>query len=120
MTPTTEHSRTFHVLRKDGLELPPFHADTICDVNGNGTYLRFKRDGKIIGEAQGDMHAWWLDDGLLGKTYRIEIPSGHFISIVAETKERSEDMDPPREVFRRGGEIVATIFTDYHTWSVAD
>ena len=36
------------------------------------------------------MHAWWMDDGSSGKTYRIEIPDA----------------------------IVATIFTDYHTWSV--
>ncbi len=120
MTPTTEHPRTFHVLRKmDGQELT-FCADTICDVNGYGTYLRFNREGKTVGEAQGDMHAWWLDDGLSGKTYRIEVPTGNFIAIVADSKERPKDVQPPREIFRRGGEIVATIFTDYHTWSVDD
>ena len=119
MVPTTEHSRIFHVLRKKGRELT-FRADTICDVNGHGTYFRFKRDGEIIGEAQGDMRAWWLDDGAPGKTYRIEITAGNFIAIVADTKERSKDVHSPCEIFRRSGEIVATIFTDYHTWSVDD
>ena len=118
MVPTTEHPRVFHVLRKlDGIELT-FCADTICDINGYGTYLRFKRDGKIIGEAQGDMHAWWLDDGSAGKTYKIEITDGCFISIVADTKERPEGTNTPCEIFRRGGETVATIYTNYHTWSV--
>ena len=117
MVPTTEHPRIFYVLRKNGSKLA-FNADTICDVNGHGTYFRFKRDGEIIGEVQGDMHAWWLDDGALGKTYRIEIPDGNLIVIVADTKERSKDVHSPCEIFRRSGEIVATIFTDYHTWSV--
>ena len=90
MVPTTEHSRIFHVLRKDGRKLT-FYADTICDVNGHGTYFRFKRDGEIIGEAQGDMRAWWLDDGVPGKTYRIEITAGNSIVIVADTKERPKD-----------------------------
>ena len=118
MAPTTEHLRTFHVLRKNDGEHLTFCADTICEVNDFGTYLRFKRDGKVVGEAQGDMHAWWLDDGSSGKTYRIEIPGAGFIEIVADSKVRPADTHPPREVFRRAGEIVATIFTDYHTWSV--
>ena len=95
MAPTTEQPRIFHVLpKKDGLDIT-FHADTICDVNGYGTYLRFKRDGKIVGEAQGDFHAWWLDDGTTGKTYRIEIPDADFVSIVADTKDRPDNVNAP-------------------------
>lgn len=115
MTPTMEHRRIFRLLRKDGEELC-FCADTICDVNGYGTYFRFKRDGEVIGEAQGDMHAWWLDDGTSGKTWRLEI-GNHSVAIVADARKRVED---PRtcQIFTRSGEIVGTVYTDYHTWSV--
>ena len=92
MSPTTEDPRIFHVLRKNGDEIT-FRADTVCDVNGYGTYLRFKRDGEVVGEAQGDMHAWWLEDGDSGKTYRIELPHGRSVSIVADSKDRPKD--PP-------------------------
>ena len=117
MSPTTEGSRIFHVLRKNGDALT-YRADTICDVNGHGTYLRFKRDGEVVGEAQGDMLAWWIENGDSGKTYWIELPGGHSVSIVADSKDRQKDSPTPREIFRRGNEIVATIYIDYHTWSV--
>ena len=53
MPPTTEQTRVFHLLRKDDGEELRFCADTICDVNGYGTYFRFKRGDKVTGEAQG-------------------------------------------------------------------
>ena len=115
MTPTTESRRVFRLLRKDGEELC-FSADSICDVNGYGTYFRFKRDGKIVGEAQGDMHAWWLDEGATGKTWRLEL-SGHAVEIVADKRESIDDPRPCQR-FMRSGEIVAAVYTDYHTWSV--
>ena len=92
MSPTTERPRIFRVLRTDGKEVR-FCADTICDVNGYGTYFRFKRAGKVTGEAQGDMHAWWLDDGAAGKTWNLEI-AGHSLAIVADSKERIAESRP--------------------------
>ena len=115
MDTTTETSRIFRVLRVDGQEFS-FVANTICDVNRHGTFFRFKRDGDVIGEIQGDMHAWWVDDGTSGKTWHLEL-AGCQVAIVADELHNVEE---PRscQQFKRSGELVATVYTAYHTWSV--
>ncbi|MYH36244.1 MAG: hypothetical protein F4027_01320 [Rhodospirillaceae bacterium] len=115
MNPTTERQRVFRVLNRDG-DVFSCYADTICDVNGYGTFLRFKRDGEVVGETQGDIHGWWLDDGAVGKTWRLKI-AGHDVEIVADARKRTDE-PRPCERFIRSGEIVAAVYTDYHTWTV--
>lgn len=115
MPPTTELKRSFFLLRKDGARLR-YCADTICDVNGYGTYFKFKRDGEVTGEAQGDFHSWWIEDGASGKTWTLEV-GGQSISFVADKRELVEE-PRPHQRFSRSGELVAVVYTDYHTWSV--
>lgn len=115
MAPTTETTRKFYLLRKDGKTLR-FCADTICDVNEKGTSFRFKRDGEVVGEAQCQLHAWWADDGAAGKTWTLEVAE-HTISVVADERICEGDANFPN-TFRREGEVVAVVFTRYHTWSV--
>ena len=114
MAPTTEKLRKFRVLRKDGTEMA-FIADTICQLNEHATYFRFKRDGNIVGEIQGEVDAWWLENGDAGKTWTIELPDSDTISFVADSSKR----EGSKTVFQRAGEDVAVIFVEFNTWAVS-
>lgn len=118
MSPTTEKVRKFHLLETNG-KRRCFSADTICDVSDSefpGTHFRFKRDGNVVGEAQGDFHAWWLDDGDSGKMWRLKI-DGHEIRFVAD--DRTIEKEPrPCQKFTRSGHEVATVYSLYQSWSV--
>lgn len=119
MAPTTEKVRKFYLLEKNG-KLRCFSADTICDVSDyemSGTHFRFKRDGNVVGEARGDFHAWWLDDGAPGKTWRLNI-GGYEITFAADGY-TDEKKSRPCQKFTRSGHEVATIYSLYQDWSVS-
>jgi len=112
MSPTVEEVRKFHVLRNDSTYMV-YSADTICQLNDDASYFRFKRDGQIVGEIQGKVDAWWMSNGDSGKKWTIEIPDLDTISFIADDKETDGD----KTIFKRTGKVVAVIFVPYHTWA---
>ena len=111
MAPTAEIPRRFHVLMK-GREVAPISADSICDVNQDGTLLRFKLNGRVIAEVPDGVEAWWLEEtDARGDTYGVEMPSGATFAVVADdTCERICQGGQRRRFFKRGIHTVGVVF----------
>lgn len=127
MSPTTEPQPTRHFcfLRKRSHEVIRVQADTICDQTGYGTSFVLKRGGQVVGNVQGDVVVWWVEQSDWGgKRYCLEMPDDVVVRIAADrSEELPEDDLRARRVFRRDGEIVGTVYDPryaYHTWWIEE
>lgn len=97
-------NRVFHLIRKSGDELR-IPAQTICDTNGYGTSFRFKSGGDVVGHADGDFKAWWVNDSdSHGKHLCFELDAYGIIRVRADSKRVDRDGRRPKIVLECEGE----------------